>query len=345
MGPPNGDEVAEFRLTAATLRDYLAERGLVQDPSRLVIRELGGGVSNLVLLVEGPHERWVAKQSLGKLRVKDDWRSKRDRILREASAIAALGRVLGAAVPRVIHMDRERYLYLMTAAPQGSVTWKQLLLGGEIDCKIGRRAGILLAKMIGASRADPTFQRQYSDRRVFDELRIDPYYRTTAARVPEVRDAIARLTSDSGQIQTALVHGDYSPKNMLVSGEKIFLIDFEVVHWGDPAFDAAFLLNHLALKAFYRPEKVDRYIQAAREFWEALTSGTRESEDICFERMTVRHLGGLMLARIDGKSPVEYLRDEATKKRVRQVAKRLLLETPGTIEESWSVIRQGLAEG
>jgi 5-methylthioribose kinase len=131
---------------------------------------------------------------------------------------------------------------------------------------------------------------------------------------------------------------------MLVSGERIFLIDFEVVHWGDAAFDAGFLLNHLALKAFHRPGNVDRYIQTARDFWERLRSGLGGLADGRFERMTLRHLGALMLARIDGKSPVEYIRDEATKDRVRRVAMCILLETPGSIEEVWSIVRKGIVE-
>ena len=335
--------MAEFQLTPQTLGAYLAERGLVNDPAGLSIRELGGGVSNFVLLVEGPGIRWVAKQSLGKLRVKDDWTSQRERIFREAAAIASLGSILDGAVPQVVHVDRANFLYVMTAAPPGSVVWKKSLLAGEVSLDVAEAAGRLLAAMITASQERPAFQEEFADRTVFDELRIDPYYRTTAARHPDARQALQQLIEDSWKIRSSLVHGDYSPKNMLVRGGGIFLIDFEVVHWGDPAFDSAFLLNHLMLKSFHQPRLAEPYVQAARTFWQALIAGLHDARTVNFEAMTVRHLGGLMLARMDGKSPVEYIRDEDVKTRVRQTAKRLLAERPESFDAALEVVAQNAA--
>jgi 5-methylthioribose kinase len=337
-------EMAQFRLTPETLGAYLGERGLASDKAALTIRELGGGVSNIVLLIEGPGIRWVAKQSLGKLRVKDDWRSSRERVFREASAIQALGSTLDGAVPQVVHVDRENFMYLMTAAPEGSVVWKQLLLDGQIRFEVAAAAGRLLAAMIKTSQEEPTFKEQFADRTVFDELRIDPYYRTTAARHRDASEALENLIEDSWKIQNSLVHGDFSPKNILVRGDNIFLIDFEVVHWGDPAFDAAFLLNHLMLKSFHRPQYAEHYFRAAEVFWQALDSGLNRATTVNFEGMTVCHIGGLMLARIDGKSPVEYICEEATKSRVRRTAKRLLSEQPGSFEEALEIVGQNLAE-
>jgi len=336
--------MAEFELTPETLGAYLAECGLVDDPSALSIRELGGGVSNFVSLVEGPGIRWVAKQSLGRLRVKDDWTSQRERIFREAAAIQSLGRILDGAVPQVVHVDRANFLYVMTAAPEGSVVWKKSLLEGQVSREVAEAAGRLLAAIITASQSDPSFQEQFADRTVFDELRIDPYYRTTAARDPEARDALEQLIEDSWNIQTSLVHGDYSPKNMLVRDDGIFLIDFEVVHWGDPSFDSAFLLNHLMLKAFHQPRFGGLYFQAARRFWQALNAGLSDARTVDFEAMTVRHLGGLMLARMDGKSPVEYIRDEGVKSRVRRTAKRLLAERPAAFDAALELVAQKARE-
>jgi thiamine kinase-like enzyme len=188
--------------------------------------------------------------------------------------------------------------------------------------------------MITSSQRDPSFKTEFAERTVFDQLRIDPYYRTTAARHPEVRPPIEQLIDDSWQIRTAMVHGDYSPKNLLVEGKHVLLIDFEVVHWGDPAFDAGFLLNHLILKAFHLPRFGPQYFLAAHEFWRELLKGSEKAELGGFENMTLRHLGALMLARIDGKSPVEYIRDEVTKDKVRRFAKHLLVEGPRSLEET-----------
>jgi 5-methylthioribose kinase len=336
--------MAEFRLTPETLGAYLAEHGLASDPDELSIRELGGGVSNFVSLVEGPGIRWVAKQSLVKLRVKDNWTSQRERIFREAAAIKSLGSILNGAVPQVVHVDYTNFLYVMTAAPDGSVVWKRSLLDGEVSVKVAEKAGQLLAAMIKASQSDPSFQEQFADRTVFDELRIDPYYRTAATRCPEAREALRELIDDSWKIQTSLVHGDYSPKNMLVRAGSIFLIDFEVVHWGDPAFDSAFLLNHLILKSFHQPQLSKLYFQAACAFWQGLVADLSSVRTADFESMTARHLGGLMLARMDGKSPVEYINDEGVKSRVRRTAIQLLAERPELFRAALELVARNVAE-
>jgi 5-methylthioribose kinase len=328
-----------FLLTLDSLPGYLSSRGLVQE-GEVTLRQLGGGVSNIVLLIEWarrPDCRWVAKQALGKLRVKDDWRSERGRVFREAEAMQALHPLLGDSIPRVIHIDRENFLFLMTAAPADSTVWKDSLLGGDVSPAVAREAGRLLARMIAAAPAGGPLQRRFEDRAVFEQLRIDPYYRTAAMRNPAVAGELRELIADSWETQTALVHGDYSPKNMLVRGDHITLIDFEVVHWGDPAFDSGFLLNHLLLKALHQPQFLQLYIEAAREFWKALTTFA-PAAGRNFERMTTRHVGALMLARIDGKSPVEYIQDEATKERVRRLAKRILLERPERLEEALGLV-------
>jgi 5-methylthioribose kinase len=321
---------------------HLVARGLAKDGETISVRELGGGVSNIVLRVEWPgkpERHWVLKQSLEKLRVPDDWRSERARIYREAEAIETLRPTLGeAALPEIIHIDRENFVYVMTAAPAGSQSWKDQLLAGEVDMRVAGQAALLLAGMMKASRTNPSLRERFADRTVFDQLRIDPYYRTTARRHPDVRGALAQLVANSWNIQSALVHGDYSPKNMLVRDGQIFLIDFEVIHWGDPAFDTGFLLNHLFLKTFHQPQFAEGYFNAVREFWKTLSAEASELVNRGFEALTIRHLGGLMLARIDGKSPVEYIRDEEVKEQVRAVAKQILREQPQRLEDVIQIV-------
>ena len=326
-------------LTAASVGEYLLRHRLITDPASLSAQELGGGVSNIVILIEGPHFRWVLKQSLGQLRVKEDWYSDRDRIFAEANAIVAFREILGStSVPKVLHLDRENFLFIMTAAPVGAAPWKNMLLAGHIDLAIAQQAGDMLSRIITASHSSPRLYKQFQDRRIFDQLRVTPYYRTTASRHPDVIGAFEQLISDSWRARVSLVHGDYSPKNMLVCEKRVFLIDFEVIHWGDPSFDAGFLLTHLFLKAFHRPQHAAAYVDAAREFWGRLDTNVKLKWNPRFENLTIRHVGGLMLARIDGKSPVEYIADESSKEQVRRIAKTILLEPPTSFEALVSAI-------
>ena len=333
-----------FLLSPENAREYLLEQGFIRGEEEVSVRALGGGVSNIVLLVEWrelPEQRWVIKQSLEKLRVQDDWQSERSRIYGEALSLRRLRSALGpAALPEVIHTDFQKYLFIMTAAPVGSQVWKDSLLARRADSQVARNAGLLLAKMINASREHESLPSEFWDRTVFDQLRIDPYYRTTAARHPELRRAFDDLIRTSLDIRTSIVHGDFSPKNMLVRGENIFLIDFEVVHWGDPSFDAAFLMNHLFLKAFHQPSVSQQYIALVYAFWKTVVAALGPEAAAGLEVMTLRHLGGLMLARIDGKSPVEYIQDEATKDQVRRAASKLLLEGPRTLETAAAIVHR-----
>ncbi len=330
-------------LTTRNVLAYLAVCGLAGERDAVEVRELGGGRSNIVLLVEWsdpPGRRWVVKQSLEESRVKDGCRSERGRIFREAESIRAIGPALGeGSAPEVLHIDYDNFLFVMTAAPSGSAAWKDHLLKGEVDLKVARQAARLMARMTQASRSDPQLREWFADRTVFDQLRIDPYYRTTAHRETDVRAAIVQLMANSWNIRTGLVHGDFSPENLLVSGYRVMLIDWEVVHWGDPAFDAGFVLNHLFLKAFHQPRFAARYFDAVREFWRTLSTELPGETTPGFEALTIRHLGGLMLARIDGKSPVDYIRDEDVKKQARSVAKQILREQPQRLEDVIRIVR------
>ena len=325
-----------LELSAENAAEYLNGAGMGSGPWRVI--ELGGGVSNTVLLVESEAGRFVLKQALGKLRVEQDWFSDRRRILRESGAMRALKPHLPpGAVPEVIFEDETNLIYAMSAAPAGAQSWKELLLAGEIDLEIAVQIGRMLASMVRISWKQPRWESEFGDQTVFDQLRIDPYYRSTAVQHPDLAAQFGHLMRESGARRVSLVHGDWSPKNFLVSRGAVMAIDFEVIHYGDPAFDSAFLLNHLVLKTFYRPEWGGRLSLAAGRFWDAYTSGLPAGSD-WIESATLQHLGGLLLARIDGKSPAEYLKNPAMRERIRQFARNLMLCPPDTIEQVFQSI-------
>ena len=302
-------------------------------PEPQAVVELGGGVSNTVLAVTIGESRLVLKQSLPKLRVEQDWFSDPGRIFRESDALRSLAPHLPAgSVPEVLFEDRDNFAFAMSAAPDCAETWKAQLMRGEIRPGTGARIGEMLAAIIRASWRDEAWEARFGDQTVFDQLRLDPYYRSTARVHPELAPHFARLMRESAALRVSLVHGDWSPKNFLVSTDGgVMAIDFEVIHFGDPAFDTAFLLNHLALKTVARPGDKAGYRGAALEFWESLTAGLPAGCD-WLEEVTLGHLGALMLARVDGKSPVEYLGADS-RARVRAAARDLILRPPARVAE------------
>lgn len=318
-----------FELTAASAAEYLRrERGILATS----VRELGGGVSNVVLLVESADPAqppFVMKQSLEKLRVEQDWFSDRERIHRECDAIRRLHPVLPeGAVPRVVFEDLPNCIFAMTAAPGGALPWKSLLMSRRLDPAVVERVADILARMIAVSRADPAWREAFDDRNVFDQLRLDPYYRATALRHPALADRFSALIDETLSRRYSLVHGDWSPKNLLVdpAAGSVMAIDFEVIHYGDPAFDAGFLINHLLLKTVFLGED---YRPAAKLFFDTVSRTVGEP---WFEPAVIRHLGALMLARVDGKSPAEYLDTEALRQRVRDLARTIVANPPASID-------------
>jgi aminoglycoside phosphotransferase (APT) family kinase protein len=331
-----------MELTADTCLGYLAERGEPLSDG-LRVRELGGGVSNRVLLVEGPAGRFVLKQALDKLRVQDDWRADRSRIFREMRSLQDAARFFpSGALPRVLWCDPERYLFAMSAAEPAARNWKTELLAGRVDPAVAATAGTLLGLWIRHTWANPGFEQRYGDQTVFGELRIDPYYRAVARRHPGIAGAVEALLRESGERRVSLVHGDWSPKNFLITSAGLMVIDFEAVHYGDPAFDAAFCINHFCLKSFRRPEMAPQFLDLARIFFAWTCSLLPPAALSFFETATVRHLGCLLLARVDGKSPVEYITAEPLRQAVRETALQLIGEAPRDLEGGLAIVARGV---
>src|SRR5579863_7639709 len=188
---------------------YLRERGAAKAEPR--IRELGGGVSNTVLLVESDGRRFVLKQALGRLRVAEEWLSDRQRVFRESAALQKLEPYLPqGSLPKVLFEDRDNFLYAMSAATAGAASWKDLLLEGEIRPETAGRVGELLARLESVSWRKAEWETEFGDQTIFDQLRIDPYYRATARRHPDLAPLASRLIEESAARRVCLTHGDWS---------------------------------------------------------------------------------------------------------------------------------------
>jgi 5-methylthioribose kinase len=284
---------------------WLESQGV--DPTGGHFTSLGGGISNHVILAELPLQRLVIKQSLGQLRVAEEWLSERERIFREAAAMRWLqGRAEGGRVPAVILEDRANFAIAIEAAPPTAAMWKARLFEGTLDDSDAQRAGMLLGSFARASHDNTEAAALFGDQTVFDQLRIDPYYRTTAARHPTYAAYFRNLIERSAARRFSLTHADYSPKNLLTDGRVTWVIDWEVIHYGDPAFDVGFLVNHLYLKSLRFPDRRHDFARLATVFLDAFSSTVPPAGN-WIVAAAAEHLPALLLARVDGKSPAEYL--------------------------------------
>jgi 5-methylthioribose kinase len=322
-----------FEITPDNARAYLVQRGLIAPQAPAQIEPLGWGISNVVIQVTLPDDGFVFKQSLPKLRVADDWPFDRARIFVERDCMALLGELLPpGSVPRVRFTDEANYVFGMSLAPAGGVLWKQALLEGQIDPATAGRAGTLLAAIHNRTADDPRARTRFASQAGFLQGRVDPYHRTAAKAHPDLAPVIEAEVRRLLDTRRALVHGDYSPKNIFAYPDRIFLLDFEVAHYGDPAFDTAFCLTHLVLKTVKFPARASGYLNAAHAFWRAYRDALASGLAPEIEATTIRELGCLLLARIDGKSKVEYISDEPTRDLVRGLAREILLGSETALE-------------
>jgi 5-methylthioribose kinase len=320
-------------LDADNALDYLRERGWIgAGPARVEV--LAGGVSNLVLRVEEDGRRLIVKQSRPRLRTRDDWFSDLERIHREQAVMELLAPLLPAGVvPRVLHSDRDDYVLVMEHAPADARNWKEQLLAGTVDLEVGTLAGRVLGTIHETTARRRDQLAPLAERRVFAQLRIDPFYRRVQERRPEVAAAVAPLIDELLAARESLCHGDYSPKNLLVHAAGLTLVDYETGHLGEPAMDLGFFFSHLLLKAFHRPDEAARYFALVRAAWAGYAGEVYYCTVAALLRRGLGHLGVCLLARIDGTSPVDYLPQEDRREQVRQLGRWLLHERPGSWDE------------
>jgi aminoglycoside phosphotransferase (APT) family kinase protein len=329
---PAGPGVA-FSLEPGTIGRYLVERGLLPDAD-VTVEALSGGVSNDVLAVGAGGVELVVKQALPRLRVADEWLATPNRIEREAQALSVAGALTPGAVPEPVHLARDLHLLVMTRAAPGARTWKADLLGGRVDAAVAASLGALAGRWHAATADDPATAGTFVDLEAFVQLRVDPYHRTVASRTPGLAARIEDLAGEllAPERRCCLVHGDLSPKNVLVDAPGLWVIDWEVAHFGNPVFDLGFVLCHLACKAVHRPAGATSLATAAATFLDAYAHVAPELRCRTGDAELAAHTAALMLARADGKSPVEYL-DEEGRERLRDLAGQVLRATRPGVED------------
>ena len=319
-----------------TLRDYLTERGYAKSGDTISLKTLAGGVSNRTVRVAFTSGRvWVLKQALAKLRVNVDWFSSPERIVVEAKALRWLNRSAPpGTTPAFIFEDMENHLLGMEAIPEEHENWKSVLLSGKIVSDHFEQFGLLIGTIHRqSSESRPEVAKAFADTTYFKSLRLEPYYLYTAQNITAAAGFLNALARETLQHKESLVHGDFSPKNTLIYRDKLILLDYEVVHFGDPAFDIGFALTHFLSKAHHLPQARARLASAAELFWQVYYDEIMRMKWAGgLEPRVVRHTLGCLLARVAGKSPLEYL-TPWERARQHDVVLALMAEPPTNIPD------------
>jgi len=299
---------------------------------------------------------FVLKQPLGKFKTEAEWLVDIDRAKVERDSMILLAELLPKnSVPEVLWFDEANYVLAISCAPAGSVIWKKALMEGEASIDASTQAGMLLAMMHSSTHNDAAVKARYGDHKFFIQQRIDPYFHNTAAKHPEHAGLINSLADKLLATQHCLIHGDFSPKNIfLVPDEhaaatlagaakadartaptRLLLLDFEVAFYGHAAFDVSTLVNHFLLKGFYSRRNWRPFMLLADNFWQTYRHTAAPELVRTTDAIGGHLLGALLMARVDGKSPAEYLLAlPHIQERVRQAANDILSQKDPTLEHA-----------
>ena len=312
--------------------DFLHRSGLAQAGETPRAEPLAGGVSSDIWRVRLARGALCVKRALPRLRTAQRWEAPVERNRFERRWIETANRIVPGIAPRVLAGDDAAGCFAMEdlgALP----LWKSELAAGRADAGFARTLGERLARIHAATAGDAAIAAEFATDASFHALRLEPYLLATARAHADLAVRLEALAARTAATRLALVHGDVSPKNILVGPGGPVLLDAECAWYGDPAFDLAFCLNHLLLKCLWVPTATRGFLDCYEALSVAYLQHCSWEDASAIEARAASLLPGLLLARVDGKSPVEYVTDPSQKNRVRRVARALVAQPPTRLAE------------
>ena len=267
------------------------------------------------------------KRALAQLKVATLWEAPVERALSEVAWIQTVAGFAPDIVPAIRYVEPDDFLFIMDFLdPADHPCWKPLLAAGKVGAEFAAAVGDALGNIHAQTANKAAIAARFSNAELFHALRVDPYILHTARAHPDRALVLTSIADSLGRARIALVHGDVSPKNILKGPKGPVILDAECASYGDPVFDLAFCLNHLLLKAVWHPEFAASYAASFAALRDAYLPHVGWELRAGFEARAARLLSALLLARIDGKSPVEYLTQDRQKDFVRAAARDFLAE-------------------
>lgn len=281
------------------------------------------------------------KRALPKLRVQMDWTAPVERNQYEIAWFRTVAGIAPAAVPKILGTDPSHGLFVMEYLPPESYRlWRSELHAGRAKPSMAAQVGRLLERIHASTAKRSEMAEMFPTDDIFHAIRLEPYLEATARRHPDLAGPLRRLVATTASTKLALVHGDVSPKNILIGPNGPVFLDAECAWYGDPAFDLAFCLNHLLLKCLWTPKSASDFLACFDSMYQTYLAGVSWESPAAIEARAAALLPALFLARVDGKSPVDYVTQEADKERVRRISRPLIQKAPRRL----AVIRQAWAE-
>ena len=299
--------------------------GLLAASAAATGEPLTGGVSSDIWRIDLPTGPICIKRALAKLRVAADWQAPVGRNQYEARWMRRANAAVPGVAPALLGQDTASGTLAMAFLdPADHPLWKVQLHDGHADPAFAAAVAERLVRIHAATAADPSVAAAFPTDDIFLAIRLEPYLLATARVHTDLAPVLEALVAATQANKRALVHGDVSPKNILCGPAGPVFLDAECAWWGDPAFDLAFCLNHLLLKCLWTPRARNGFLACFDAMTTAYRAGVIWEAPDAAEARVAHLLPGLFLARVDGKSPVEYITEEADKARVRRVARTLL---------------------
>ena len=320
--------------TDPTIVQALRRLQLIDDQSVPSMIPLTGGVSSDIWRVELKQQTVCVKRALPQLKVAALWEAPIERNQYEWEWLRIAGTVEPTAVPSLIARDTESGCFIMEyLETQNYPIWKNQLRDGLTDLETAKAVGQRLASIHAATAGQPDIRDRFPTDHIFHAIRIEPYLLTTAKRHDDLAGPIHQIATDLAQTKQTLVHGDISPKNILVGPSGPLFLDAECACYGDPVFDITFCLNHLMLKCIWTPRATSGFLRAFDVLSKSYLDGVVWDDRQAFEARAARTLPALFLARVDGKSPVDYITTEKHRDLIRHVARKLLRSPVATLHD------------
>lgn len=328
---------------AADIVETLKAGGFLPADADPVLHPLAGGVSSDVFRLDTAQGPVCVKRALAKLRVAADWRAPVERSHYEVEWLKTTRAFVGDAAPEVLFEDADASLFVMSFFdPATHSVWKADLAEGRVDPGFAGKVGSLLAAIHAGAAGSAEIAARFPTTPLFEDLRLDPFLRCSAQAHPDLSDALLRLADRTAAMRVTLVHGDVSPKNILHGPSGPVLLDAECAWYGDPAFDLAFCSAHLLLKTVWKPLHAAAYLAAFAALQRAYLGAATWEDGAALEARAAELTSAVLLARVDGKSPADYLRTEDDRGFVRRTARGLVAATPPTMAQLAGVWRDAL---